>query len=70
MYDVYDVPESPDVEFTSVWATKSRQNPSTYVSQSAGSGSVGSFSSSTSNDKVRAFHMTTVLLAIFRVILA
>jgi len=46
------VPESPDVEFTSVWTTKSRQNPPSYVSQSVGSGSIGSFSSNASNDKV------------------
>ena len=46
------MPESPDVEFTSVWTTKSRQNPPSYVSQSVGSGSIGSFSSNASNDKV------------------
>ena len=49
MYDVSDVLESPDVEFTTATAaTKCRQNSS----QNTGVGSVASLSSNASNSKV------------------
>jgi len=51
VYDVCDVLESPDTEFTSS-ATKSRPNASPYLPRNTGIGSTGSCSSNASNDKV------------------
>jgi len=62
MYDVCDMPESPDVEFTTAWTTKPRQNPSSSgLPPSAGSGSVGSISSAASNDKVLHLRFITYM---------